>query len=127
MDGRSQELTRTEARQLLDAVGAALSGRREYVRTVGRHREDGAYVVARRGADSSGNRKVFDSFGAVERLFERLPAEFTAEDVGGTGITGSRRHMVVRHLAEHPSFDCTIARRNPLTARKTDTESKGAH
>jgi hypothetical protein len=62
---------------------------------------------------------VFDSFAALERLFERLPAQFTAEDVEGEGITGSRRHMVVRHVAEHPTFDCEIVRRRPLTVRKT--------
>ncbi len=52
-------------------------------------------------------------------MFDRLPAEFSADDVGRTGITGSRRHMLVRHFAEHPNFDCTITRRNPLTAEKT--------
>jgi len=27
--------------------------------------------------------------------------------------------MLVRHFAEHPAFDCTIASRNPLAAEKT--------
>lgn len=66
---------------------------------------------------------MFDSFRACERLFRRLPAEFTAEEVGRTGITGSRRHMLVRHFAEHPGFDCAIARRNPLTAEKCEGDS----
>nr|WP_225741292.1 hypothetical protein [Halorussus halophilus] len=105
-----------------DAVGSALTERREFFRTAGIHREDGTYEVARRGADSSGNSKVFESFDALRRMFERLPAEFSAEDVGRTGITGSRRHMLVRHFAEHPTFDCTISRRNPLTAEKTSVD-----
>jgi hypothetical protein len=62
---------------------------------------------------------VFESFGTLRRLFDRLPDELSADDVGRTGITGSRRHMLVRHFAEHPAFDCTITRRNPLTAEKT--------
>jgi hypothetical protein len=40
--------------------------------------------------------------------------------VSRTGITGSRRHMLVRHFAEHPAFDCRITRRNPLTVEKSD-------
>lgn len=60
-------------------------------------------------------------------MYERLPAEFTADDVGRTGITGSRRHMMVRHFAEHPAFECSITRRNPLTARKVTSEAKEAN
>nr|WP_276282084.1 hypothetical protein [Halorussus sp. DT72] len=63
---------------------------------------------------------MFESFEALRRMFDRLPVEFTADDVGRTGITGSRRHMLVRHFAEHPAFDCDITRRNPLTAEKTN-------
>nr|WP_233752290.1 MULTISPECIES: hypothetical protein [Halostella] len=74
--------------------------------------------MTRRGADSAGNSKVFESFDAVRRLYERLPETFSAEDVERTGITGSRRHMMVRHFAEHPAFDCAIDRRSPLTATK---------
>ena len=122
VDGRDYELTRDEAADLQEAVGDALTQRREFFRTECVHREDGTYEVARRGADSAGNSKVFESFAVARRLFERLPAEFTAEDVGRTGITGSRRHMLVRHFAEHPAFDCAIARRNPLTAEKTTEE-----
>ncbi|WP_135854552.1 DUF7528 family protein [Halorussus salinus] len=112
-------MSRDEAADLQDAVGDALTQRREFFRTAGVHREDGTYEVVRRGADSAGNSKVFEEFGQLRRMFDRLPAEFSADDVGRTGITGSRRHMLVRHFAEHPNFDCTITRRNPLTAEKT--------
>nr|WP_232820561.1 hypothetical protein [Halorussus litoreus] len=124
IEGRDYELTRDEAADLQDAVGEALTQRREFFRTAGVHREDGTYEVARRGADSAGNSKVFDSFAVLGRLFDRLPAEFTADDVGRNGITGSRRHMLVRHFAEHPEFDCDISRRNPLTAEKTSEEQR---
>jgi len=117
--GDDYELSRDEAADLQEAVGSALTERREFFRTAGVHREDGTYEVSRRGADSAGNSKVFESFGALRRMFDRLSTEFTAEDVGRTGITGSRRHMLVRHFAEHPAFDCGITRRNPLTAEKT--------
>jgi len=120
VDGDDYELSRDEAADLQEAVGSALTERREFFRTAGVHREDGTYEVSRRGADSAGNSKVFESFGALHRMFDRLSAEFTADDVGRTGITGSRRHMLVRHFAEHPAFDCGITRRNPLTAEKTD-------
>lgn len=112
------ELSRADAAELKAAIGDALTEKRELFRTAGEHREDGSYVVSRRGAESAGNAKVFDSFEALARLYDRLPAEFTAEDVGRTGITGSRRHMLVRHFSEHPEFDCDVDRRNPLTARK---------
>ena len=112
------ELSRREASRLAEAVGDALHSREEFLRTAGEHRPDGSYVVARRGADSAGNLKVFDSFKRLERLYERLPGEFGADDVGRTGITGSRRHMVVRHFAEHPAFDCRTRSRNPLRVRK---------
>jgi len=122
VDGHDYELSRDEATDLQEAVGDALTQRREFFRTAGVHREDGTYEVARRGADSAGNSKVFESFEALRRLFDRLPTEFSADDISRTGITGSRRHMLVRHFAEHPSFDCTITRRNPLTAEKTVEE-----
>lgn len=120
--GETCELSRADAADLQEAIGDALTEKREFFRTAGEYREDGSYVVSRRGADSAGNAKVFDSFDALRRLVGRLPAEFTADDVGRTGITGSRRHMVVRHVCEHPAFDCDITSRNPLTARKTDPE-----
>jgi hypothetical protein len=97
----------------------ALTRTTEYVHTTGTHREDGKYVVARRGADSAGHEKVFDAFDACERLFERLPESFTADDVERSGLTGGRRHMLVWHYAEHPAFDCELASRQPLTVEKT--------
>ena len=105
---------------MADEVGEALVSREEFLRTAGEHRPDGSYVVSRRGADSAGNEKVFDSFRRLERLYERLPGTFDADDVGRTGITGSRRHMVVRHLAEHSGFECGTVSRNPLRVSKAD-------
>lgn len=97
-----------------------MTDRTEFFRTAGEHREDGSYVVSRRGADSAGHRKVFESFEHLRRLYGRLPAEFTAEEVGRSGLTGGRRHMLVRHFAEHPAFDCQLVSRQPLTVRKTE-------
>lgn len=122
LDDRTCELSRDEAAELRTALSDALTRRREFLRTAGEYREDGRYVVTRRGADSPGNAKVFEGFDALRRLYERLPETFGAEAVGRTGVTGSRRHMLVRHLAEHPAFDCRIARRNPLEVRKTEGE-----
>jgi hypothetical protein len=125
VDGCSCELSRADAAQLQESIGDALTERREFFRTAGEHREDGSYVVERRGADSAGNAKVFEGFEHLRRFYGRLPEEFDAGDVGRSGLTGSRRHMLVRHFAEHPAFDCTIASRNPLTAEKT-TPTEGA-
>jgi hypothetical protein len=111
-------LSRAEASRLRAALGEALADRTEFVHTTGEHRPDGSYVVARRGADSAGNRKVFGSIEALERLFRDLPERFTAADLGRTGLTGGRRHMVLRHLTEHPGFECELTSRQPLTARK---------
>ncbi len=61
---------------------------------------------------------MFTSFDELRRLYDRLPTNFTAEDIGRTGITGSRRHMIIRHFGEHPAFDCRISSRNPLTGEK---------
>ncbi|MFB6207310.1 MAG: hypothetical protein ABEJ05_12385 [Haloglomus sp.] len=122
LDGAVHELDRATATSLREALDDALSGREEYLRTAGVHREDGSYVVERRGADSAGHRKVFADFDALRRLYDRLPAEFTADDLSATGLTGGRRHMVLRHLVEHPAFDCTLSRRQPLTARKEGTQ-----
>jgi hypothetical protein len=114
----SRELTRDELRELHAALGEALTERNEFLNTAGQHREDGSYVVERRGADSAGHRKVFDSFEACRELFTELPGEFTAEDVERAGLTGGRRHMLVWHFVEHPAFECELATRQPLTARK---------
>jgi hypothetical protein len=118
--GEEHELSREAARELQDAIGDAMTYKREFLHTAGEHREDGKYVVSRRSADSAGNTKVFDDFDQMRRLYTRLPEEFGADEVSRTGITGSRRHMLVRHFAEHPAFDCTIARRNPLTVEKAE-------
>nr|WP_254768375.1 hypothetical protein [Salinilacihabitans rarus] len=61
---------------------------------------------------------MFDSFDDCVALYDGLPAEFTAEDVAAGGLSGGRRHMLVRHFAEHPAFDCDLVSRQPLTARK---------
>lgn len=106
--------------QLRDAVGDALTTKQEFLRTAGEHREDGSYVIERRGASSTGNSAVFESFDAARRLFDRLPESFTADDVGSAGYTGSRRHMIVRHFAEHPAFPCELASRNPLRGEKQE-------
>jgi len=119
VDGTRYDLTREEAEALRDRLADALTGRYQFVHTAGTYRADGSYEVARRRVESSGHAKVFDSFGALERLFEDLPREFAAEDVEHAGVSGSRRHMLVHHFAEHPAFPCELARRQPLTARKT--------
>ncbi len=125
LDGDEHRLSRAEARRLRDSLGDALTQRREFLYTAGTHREDGSYVVERRGADSAGHSKVFERYDALERLYGRLPDAFTAEAVGRTGLTGGRRHLVVRHLAEHPAFDCELVSRQPLTVRKRDRPAEG--
>lgn len=97
----------------------ALDRERTFVRTVGNHRSDGAYVVERRGAESTGHRKVFDSFQTLRERYESLPDTFTAADLGGGGLTGSRRHAVLWHFVEHPGFACELAAKQPLTASKS--------
>lgn len=128
-----QRLSREAATALRDDLTAALAGRREFVRTAGEHRVDGSYVVSRANADSAGNAKQFDSFRSIERLYDRLPDRFDATAVGeaaaagdAVAVSGTRRHLLVRHFAEHPAFDCELAAEQPLTAEKTagsaDTE-----
>jgi hypothetical protein len=75
--------------------------------------------VVRRGADSAGHAKVFASPDPLRDLYEDLPREFAAPDVGRPGLTDGRRHLVLRHLCEHPAFDCELVRRQPLVARKS--------
>jgi hypothetical protein len=126
LDGETHSLTAEQARALRSALGEALERRREFLHTVGRHRADGAYVVRRRRASSTGHRKVFDTPETLRALYEGLPREFTAEDVETAGLSGGRRHLVVRHLAEHPGFDCALVSRQPLTARKGEDRGDGA-
>lgn len=118
LDGTTHSLTEDDATELRQQLGETLTGTREYVYTSGERRDDGSYVVARRGAESAGNRKVFDSFAALEHLYERLPERFTADDLSRTGLTDGRRHLVLRHFVEHPRFDCELTCRQPLTVHK---------
>ncbi|WP_423750550.1 DUF7528 family protein [Salinirarus marinus] len=125
LDGVERSLSREAATALRDELADALTRREEFFRTAGEHREDGSYVVSRRGVESAGHRKVFDSFEGLCRLYDRLPREFTASDVGRTGLTGGRRHMVLRHFVEHPAFDCELVNRQPLRVRKSTAASEG--
>lgn len=118
VDDRTLALSPEDARKLRESLGEALTEEREFLHTSGTHRADGSYVVSRRGADSTGHRKVFDSFEALQRLYDRLPREFDASAVERTGLTGSRRHMLLRHFAEHPAFDCELVSRQPLCVKK---------
>jgi hypothetical protein len=125
VDGRRVQLDREAARTLRDELAEAVTGRREFCDTVGVQRPDGSYVVARRRADSAGHRKVFDQFAALRQLYDDLPERFGADDVSTAGVTGGRRHLLVRHFVEHPAFDCELAARQPLTARKTSDGADG--
>ncbi|WP_425504228.1 DUF7528 family protein [Saliphagus infecundisoli] len=99
--------------------GTTTASDRDFLRTVGRRREDGAYVVERRGT-AAGHRKVFESFADCRACFDALPATFVAADVEWPGVTGRRRHMLVHHFAEHPAFPCRLVGRQPLCARKRE-------
>lgn len=116
LNGSTSVVDAERARDLRDALGDALHRTHRFAHTVGEHRPDGSYVVRRRRAESAGHRKVFPSFGAARSCFDGLPDEFTAGDV--ECASGSRRHILVRHFAEHPSFDCALASQQPLTAVK---------
>ncbi|WP_332898532.1 DUF7528 family protein [Haladaptatus sp. CMSO5] len=118
IDGETHELPPAVAQQLHDDLGDALCQRTEFFKTVSEYRENGSYRVSRRAGSSSGNAEVFRRFEELERLYDRLPETFTATDVGKSGITGLCRHLLVRHVAEHPAFDCRITRRNPLAVKK---------
>lgn len=61
---------------------------------------------------------VFDDPAALGALYDRLPDRFGAEAVGAEGYTGSRRHLLVWHLAERPAHDCAVVSRNPLVVEK---------
>ncbi|MFB6071592.1 MAG: hypothetical protein ABEJ88_01340 [Halobacterium sp.] len=118
VNGDELLLSREDADELRDSLEGALTAREEFLNTAGEHRADGKYVVERRGADSAGNSKVFESFDELRRLCDRLPEEFTAEDLSASGLTAGRRHMVLWHLVEHPGFAVELASRQPLTAQK---------
>ena len=120
--GRTHVLDRTRAQELLSELEDALEEQLAFVHTAGEHRRNGEYVVERRGADSAGHRKVFPSFDALRRLYDRLPDSFTAEDLTRSGLTAGRRHMVLWHFVEHPDFACTLTSRQPLTVEKRPTE-----
>jgi hypothetical protein len=116
VDGEDHALDRAAAERFHGELAEALHTIREFVHTAGERRPDGSYVVSRRRAESSGHSKRFDSFGALRAVYDALPREFRAADV--TAASGGRRHLLVRHFAEHPAFDCELAREQPLTARK---------
>lgn len=116
VDGDSFALSREAAAELRSAIGDALTEREAFTRTVGVHRSDGSYVVERRQADSTGNSAVFQRFDDLLGVFGGLPDQFAAEDVDC--VTGSRRHMLVWHFAEHSVFPATLATRRPLTVEK---------
>ena len=120
LSGHTHELSRHEAVSLRRALGESLTACREFVHTVGMHRADGSYMVSRRGADSAGHSKVFEGFERLRELYDSLPAKFTAEDVDAPGVTGGRRHLLVRHFVEHPAFECALVSRQPLTVEKRD-------
>lgn len=118
LGGRTHVLDRTRAEELRASLEDALDEQLQFVHTSGEHRRNGEYVVARRGADSAGHRKVFPSFDDFRRLYERLPDTFTATDLTRSGLTGGRRHMVLWHFVEHPDFACGLTSRQPLTVEK---------
>jgi hypothetical protein len=118
LDGTTHRLDAAAAARLRESLGDAIARERTFLRTACRRRADGRYVVRRRGADSDGHSKVFESRAAAVALFEDLPDEFVAADVGRAGISGNRRHLLVHHFAEHPGFACELVSRQPLTARK---------
>jgi len=120
IDGARHELSRHAAATLAADLGDALARCDEFVHTIGECRPDGSYVVSRRAGNSAGHRKVFEDWDALVERYDRLPRTFTASDLDGPGISGGRRHLLVRFLAEHPAFACELVSRQPLTARKRD-------
>ncbi|MFP9193568.1 DUF7528 family protein [Natronosalvus vescus] len=116
-------MTTGDVSRLRNQLTEALERTEEFTHTTATRRGDGTYVVARRGATSSGHRKVFDSFEAVKQLYQELPSTFTVSDVDYDGVTGSRRHILLWHLLEHPAFACKLVQRQPLTGRKTALDS----
>ena len=120
LDGSQYRLSRADALALRDALTDATVGREQFLRTAGEHRADGSYVVSRVSTDSTGHRKVFERFADLQELFDRLPAQFTASELQAVAAdcSGGRCHLLVRHFAEHPAFDCELVSRQPLTVEK---------
>ena len=112
------------AREWYDQLETVLTEEYAFVHTLGTHRPDGRYVLERTGADSAGNRKVFESMEALWALFEDAPETFTAADLGRDGLSGSRRHMVLWHFVEHPAFPCRLESKQPLSAKKCSVPSR---
>jgi hypothetical protein len=106
------------ARRLYANLHDTLTERRQFVHTISVRHPDGRYVIERRRAASTGNRIAFDSIEAIRECFVTLPDTFGACDVECDGITGSRRHLLVRHFAESPEFACELVCENPLQAKK---------
>uniref|UniRef100_UPI002ED23F61 DUF7528 family protein n=1 Tax=Halocatena halophila TaxID=2814576 RepID=UPI002ED23F61 len=61
---------------------------------------------------------MFDSFESVQRLYHEMGETFSASDLDRPGLTGGRTHLLVRHFAEHPAFDCELCSQQPLTVEK---------
>lgn len=59
-------------------------------------------------------------------LYRELPEEFVAADLSRPGLTGGRRHLLLWHFVEHPAFECALAARQPLTARKTPESDRSS-
>lgn len=118
IDGCVHQLTPGQARRLHNFLTEAVTRRHTFIETVGEHRPDGTYAVRRRRAQSTGHSKVFESFDRLRELYRSLPPRFTATDLDGTTVSGSRRHLLVHHFVEHPSFGCELVAKQPLTAQK---------
>lgn len=116
--GEQYALPIEAARSLHVDLSDALTERQSFLDTACVRHADGRYVIERRRAASSGNRIAFDSTEALRDCFDALPNTFGATDVERDGITGSRRHLLVRHFAESPAFECELICENPLEAKK---------
>lgn len=116
--GERYTLPISVARHLYADLHDTLTERHQFVHTVSVQHPDGRYVIERRRAASTGNRIAFDSIEAIRECFVDLPDTFGATHVECDGITGSRRHLLVRHFAESPEFACGLVCENPLQAKK---------
>ena len=57
----------------------------------------------------------------LEERYRTLPATFEAYDLDKSGISGGRRHLLVRFFAEHLAFPCELVARQPLTAHEDES------